>query len=179
MTSYNLLLISGSLRVDSFNRKLAREAAKAFGDANATEADIKLPLYNGDDEDAHGVPEAVKTLAQQIKETDALVISAPEYNKGISGALKNALDWVSRVDMTVFQHKPTVVMSAAAGRTGGETGLFMTMSCLSQMQVRLIFGPGVMVADASSHFDNNGNLITHAYKDALAARMQILRDTLS
>lgn len=178
MSDAHLLLISGSLRRASYNRMLLREAVKAFGDARVTEANIAFPVYNGDDESAHGAPEAVHTLVKQIREADALIISSPEYNKGISGALKNALDWISRIDMPALRHKPTVVISAAAGRSGGETALFMTLSCLSQFQVRFIYGPAVMVADASNQFDESGRLVSETYQKFLRDRMQTLREVL-
>ena len=129
-----LLTISGSLRKGSYNRMLLKHAVKAFGPAEVIEADIDIPLYNGDDEDAHGLPEGALVLVDQINRADAIVIASPEYNKGISGALKNAIDWVSRVKNNPLRGKPAVVMSAAAGRTGGETQMFMTMSILMQLQ---------------------------------------------
>lgn len=91
-----LLTISGSLREGSYNRMLCRVAAEAFGPAKVVVGDLDLPLYNGDLESAEGIPAKVQMLADQIAGADAIVISAPEYNKGISGVLKNALDWVSR-----------------------------------------------------------------------------------
>ena len=92
MPNPTLLGISGSLRSGSFNRKLLAEAARLFGEANYTEANLNLPLYNGDLEDAEGIPAAVQLLSDQIVAADAVLISTPEYNKGISGVLKNALD---------------------------------------------------------------------------------------
>ena len=175
MSTPKLLTISGSLRKGSYNRMLLGEAVKAFGDAEVTQADLNLPLYDGDLEEAEGIPAPVQTLADQIKATDAIVISSPEYNKGIPGVLKNALDWVSRVEGAVLKDKPTVVISAAAGRTGGETAQFMVLSCLTQLQVRLLPGPAVLVAGAMNEFDENGALKNDRYKETLTTRMQALR----
>lgn len=175
MADPKLLMISGSLRKASFNTMLLRQAAEAFGSAEVIYGDVNLPLYDGDFEDETGVPEAVKTLADQLRSADALVVSTPEYNKGISGVLKNALDWLSRVDFAAFKHKPTVVMSAAAGRGGGEVALFMALSCLSQFQVRMVLGAPIMLAAAHEQFDENGALKLDTYKDALASRMADLR----
>ncbi|HGG65855.1 MAG TPA: NAD(P)H-dependent oxidoreductase, partial [Rhodobacteraceae bacterium] len=94
MTQFSLLGISGSLRQGSFNRQLIREAGRLMEDAAFTEADIDLPLYNGDVEEAEGIPAKVQVLADQIGAADAVVISTPEYNQSFSGVLKNALDWV-------------------------------------------------------------------------------------
>ena len=87
----DLLGISGSLRTNSLNRKLIRNAARLYKATDFVEADLRLPLYDGDLEDTSGVPAEVQTLADQIKAADAVVISTPEYNKSISGVLKNAL----------------------------------------------------------------------------------------
>lgn len=175
MSSPKLLTISGSLRKGSYNRMLLKEAAEAFGPAEVTDADLHLPLYDGDLEEAEGVPAEVHRLTDQIREADAIVISTPEYNKGVTGVLKNALDWTSRVKGMVFKGKPTVVISASAGRTGGETGQFMTLSCLSQLQPKLLFGPGVLVAGAGNEFDDQGRLKSDSYKSALKTRMEALR----
>ncbi len=124
MTKPMLLGISGSLRKDSTNRKLLREAAQLFGDCTFLEAEVKFPIYDGDDEDADGVPAAVQKLSDQIAEADAVIISTPEYNKGPSGALKNALDWVSRTKPNPWAGKPARrderVVRPCRGRTGAD-----------------------------------------------------------
>ncbi|SHL40218.1 chromate reductase [Roseovarius litoreus] len=175
MSSPTLLTICGSLRKGSFNRMLLKEAQAAFGPAETLEADLNLPLYDGDLEEAEGVPQAVKTLAQQVRDADAVVISSPEYNKGITGVLKNALDWISRVEGMPFKDKPTVVMSANAGRTGGETGQFMVLSCLTPLQALVLPGQMLCVAAAGKEFDDSGALTNEHYLKVLATRMEALR----
>lgn len=175
MADPKLLTISGSLRKGSYNRLLLREAVRAFGPAEVTEADLDLPLYDGDLEDAHGIPEKVHTLVEQIRAADAVVISSPEYNKGITGVLKNAFDWISRVSGPTFKNKPTVVMSANAGRTGGETGQFMVMSCLVPLQPDILPGPMLCVASAADEFDADGNLGNDRYRKVLSNKMDALR----
>lgn len=175
MANPTLLTLSGSLRKGSYNRMLLARASEAFGPAEIIEGDLDLPLYNGDLEEAQGVPEKVKALAAHIKSADAVVIGAPEYNKGITGVLKNALDWVSRVPGSAFKDKPTVVISASAGRTGGETAQFMTMSCLTQLQARLIPGTAVLIAGAMNAFDEEGQLKDEMSQKLLSERMEQLR----
>lgn len=179
MPDPKLLTISGSLRKGAYNRMLLNEAVRAFGSADVTEADLHLPLYDGDLEEAEGVPDEVHTLADQIKAADAVIIASPEYNKGITGALKNALDWVSRVNGMPFKGKPTVVMSANAGRTGGETGQFMLLSCLVPLQAEVLTGPMLCVAAAQNEFGEDGQLTNDLYVKALQTRMRALRDRLS
>lgn len=176
MADPRLLTISGSLRRGSYNRMLLREASRLFGPADVTEADLRLPLYDGDLEDAGGVPAKVETLAARIAAADAVAIASPEYNKGVSGVLKNALDWVSRVPGGAFRGKPMVVMSANAGRTGGETGQYMLLSCLVPLQADVLPGPMLCVAAAGDAFDADGRLTDARYLKLLNTRMRALRE---
>jgi len=175
MTQPTLLTLSGSLRHDSVNRKLLRAAAQAFGPANVVEADLNLPLFNGDLESDQGIPDAVRTLGDQIKAADALVISSPEYNKGISGVMKNALDWISRLDGAVMTGKPTVLMTAAAGRAGGEAAYYMLIHCVTPLGAQIVNGPAVNVAGAAKEFDDSGALTNEFITSLLEKRMQALR----
>ena len=77
-----------------------------------------IPIYNGDVEDK-GIPESVKRLHAQIMSADAILIGCPEYNFSISGALKNALDWVSRVTKNPWHQKPVAIIGCTAGPSGG------------------------------------------------------------
>ena len=135
MSTFTLLGISGSLRQDACNRKLLHEAVRVFGDAEYVEADLRLPLYDGDLEDAEGIPPEVEKLADQIKSADAVLISTPEYNKNLSGVLKNALDWVSRVKGMAWKDKPVVLMAAADGRAGGERAMHSLILCMMPFMI--------------------------------------------
>ncbi len=168
-----LLGISGSLRTASFNRKLIREAARLYG-GPYIEADLGLPLYNGDDEDATGTPPSVQALADQIVAAEAVVISTPEYNQSLSGVLKNALDWVSRVDGKPWLDKPVAIMSAAAGRAGGARASYSLRLAMNPFRPRLLTGPEVQVAGASKEFDENGRLTSDLYLATLAELMERL-----
>ncbi|QFS84549.1 FMN-dependent NADPH-azoreductase [Roseivivax sp. THAF40] len=158
MSDLKLLTISGSLRKASTNRKLAAEAARRFGPADVTIADIVFPVYDGDLEDQSGIPPEVQTLADQIAEADAVVVSTPEYNKGISGVLKNALDWVSRTEGNPWRDKPVALMSATAGRAGGERTQNMARLCLTPFRPYLLPGPEVLVGNTSKQWDENDRL---------------------
>ncbi len=170
-----LLGISGSLRADATNTKLVREAARLFGEAAFSLGDIRFPLYDGDDESATGIPAAVQTLADQIAAADAIVISTPEYNKGPSGALKNALDWVSRTEGNPWNHKPVAVMSAAAGRAGGERAQMILRGFLVPFRPRVIPGPEMHLAGSSKEFDDAGRLTSEVYTKTLQDLMDTLR----
>jgi len=170
-----VLIISGSLRKDSVNRKLVAQAGEIYGGEVIT-ADLNLPLYDGDLEAAEGQPAAVKTLADQLATAEAVIISTPEYNKAPSGVLKNALDWMSRDSRKLFAGKPVAVMSAAAGRTGGETAQYVLRNMLSPLRANVIAGPALCIASAGKEFES-GQLENDRYLANLAELMDLLRNT--
>ncbi|SDX48659.1 chromate reductase [Ruegeria halocynthiae] len=170
-----LLGISGSLRREATNRKLLREAARLFEPETFIEADLNLPLYDGDLETGAGIPDAVQLLADQIAQADAIIISTPEYNKGPSGVLKNALDWVSRTTGHPWMDKPVAVMSATGGRAGGERAQMILRSFMVPFQPRILQGPEIHLADSSNEFDADGRLSSDRYENTLRRLMQKLR----
>ena len=175
MSSGTLLGISGSLRSGSYNRKLIREAGRLFGPAEFVEADLRLPLYDGDLEEAEGIPASVQLLADQIAAADAVVISTPEYNKSISGVLKNALDWVSRTKNNPWSGKPVAIMAATAGRAGGERAQYALRLCMVPFRPYLLMGPEDSLAQNSAQFDDAGLLTNEQYEKALTDLMGQLR----
>lgn len=175
MTQFNLLGISGSLRAASFNRMLIREAGRLMADASYTEADLDLPLYNGDVEEKDGIPAGVQALSDQIAAADAVVISTPEYNQSFSGVLKNALDWVSRTDGSPWDGKPVAIVSAAAGRTGGARAQYALRLAMTPFRPRLLMGPEVMVAGAQGQFTDGQLIDGEHYATSMTALMQALK----
>ena len=175
MTTPTLLGISGSLRSASTNSQLLREAARLFGECTYVEGDLRMPLYDGDLETEAGVPEAAQVLARQIADADAVVIATPEYNKAPPGVLKNALDWVSRVQGNPWAGKPVAVMSAASGRAGGERAQMILRACMVPFRPRILQGPEIHLAAASDQFDPEGRLTGELYVRELTALMEALR----
>lgn len=170
-----LLGLCGSLRAGSHNRQLLREAARIFAPDRFIEGDLDLPLYNGDVEDRDGIPEKVQLLADQIAAADGVIIACPEYNKALSGVMKNALDWVSRTKGGPWRDKPVAIMSAAAGRAGGERSQYSLRLCLTPFRPRVLPGPEVLVGAAADHFDAEGRLITESYEKLVEELMAELR----
>lgn len=175
MIPLTLLGISGALRADSSNTKLVHAAEKLFKPSQFDLADLRLPLYDGDLEDSEGIPQSVQQLYAQIAGADAVVISTPEYNKAVSGVLKNALDWVSRLEGNPWAGKPVAVMSAAGGRAGGEVSQFTLRHCLTPFAPNLVLGNAVMLASSRKQFDEDGNLINEIAMKTLARLMEALR----
>lgn len=170
-----LLGISGSLRKASTNTLLVQNAAEIFGADTFTLADIDFPLFNGDVEAADGIPAKVQTLSDQIAAADAVIISTPEYNKAPSGALKNALDWVSRTEGNPWNNKPLAIMSAAAGRAGGERAQFALRLMMMPFRPDILQGPEVLVANSGKEFDENGKLTGEIYIKLLTELMDALK----
>ena len=153
-----VLGISGSLRAASTNTALIRQAAEIYGADTFVQGDLNLPLYDGDLEESAGIPAGVQTLADQIAAADAVLIATPEYNKSLSGVLKNALDWISRTEGNVWNNKPVAIMSATAGRSGGERAQFALRLCLTPFNCDLLQGPEVLVGSNFDAFDQDGKL---------------------
>ena len=170
-----LLGLSGSLRAQSSNRKLINAAAQIFAPDSYITGNLRLPLYDGDIETAQGIPAEVKSLADHIRAADAVIISTPEYNKALSGVLKNALDWVSRTDGNPWVNKPVAIMSAAAGRAGGERAQFSLRLAMVAFRPNLLQGPELMLADSNNQFDADGHLINDRAHKTLTALMTDLR----
>lgn len=175
MTELRLLGLCGSLRKASHNRKLMAVAATRFA-GRFEEGDLRLPLYDGDLQDAQGIPEAVVRLAGQIRDADAVLIACPEYNKAPPGLLKNALDWVSRVEGQVLEGKPVALVSAAAGRAGGERSQSVLRWMLQPLRADVLTHPEVLVGHASDAFDEQGALLSERYQGAVDALMKRLAE---
>ena len=168
-----LLGLSGSLRRASTNTKLLHAAARHYG-GEFVLADLHLPLYDGDLEERSGIPAEVEALADQISEADAVIIATPEYNQSLSGVLKNALDWVSRVKAKPWENKPVALMSAAAGRAGGARGNYALRLAMTPFRPRLLSGE-VLLAASHSAFDDTGKLVSEQYDEAVRTLMASLK----
>lgn len=161
-----VLVFAGSLRRDSFNKKLARivtkDAIKAGAEATFIElSDFPLPLFDEDVERA-GTPETALRLKKIFIDHDALIICSPEYNSSITAVLKNAIDWVSRSapgeqSLAAFQGKTALLLAASPGALGGLRGLVHLRSILGNIGVTLLPGQYAL-ATAHAAFDEKGEL---------------------
>jgi len=162
-----ILAFAGSLRRDSFNKKLVPIAAKGAREAGAEVAlialkDFPLPLFDQDLEAEQGMPENGKKLKQLFIDHDGLLIAAPEYNSSITAVLKNAIDWVSRPapgepSLVAFRGKVATLMSASPGALGGLRGLVHVRSILGNIGV-IVLPEQIAVAKASEAFNADGSL---------------------
>jgi chromate reductase, NAD(P)H dehydrogenase (quinone) len=155
-----VLGIAGSLRAGSYNRALLRAAQElATAGMEITTFDLApIPLYNGDVE-AKGDPEPVAALKAAIREADALLIVTPEYNFGVPGVLKNAIDWASRPPRgSVLQGKPAAIMGATPGMGGTARAQMALRQSFVFTQTYALLTPEVLVTRAAEKFDASGRL---------------------
>ncbi len=143
-----LLGISGSLRRDSHTTAVLRTLAQALpADVELTLHPLSdLPLYNQDDDTATP-PAAVAALREAVAAADGLVIATPEFNYGLPGVLKNALDWASRpYGAAPLIGKPVLTMSASPAFTGGVRAQAQLNETLLATQSRLVVRPQTVIA---------------------------------
>ena len=119
-----ILAFAASLRRESFNRKLIRQAGEILKASPGVE--FEMPIYDSDLETSSGIPAGGKELIRRARAANAVVISTPEYNGGMPGTLKNALDWVSRDQPIPFEDKPLLLIGASPGGFGAVRGLWHT-----------------------------------------------------
>lgn len=149
----NILAISGALRKDSYNTQLLR----AVRDLAPKDMEIDIvtlhgiPLYDGDEEDKHGVPESVKTLQARVRAADAIIISTPEYNFSIAGVLKNGLDWLSRSG-NPFKWKRVGVMGASGGPVGTARTQYHLRQNLVGLEAITMPKPEIFVGNSDNKF---------------------------
>jgi chromate reductase len=152
----DVLVICGSLRRRSYNAALARALPKLAPAAMKLRAappfDI-MPFYNNDLQDASGFPADVTAFAEAIRSADGVIIVSPEYNWSIPGALKNAIDWVSRLEDQPFEDKPVALQSAARGQLGGSRMQYHLRQSLTALDAILFGRPEIIVTFAGKKFD--------------------------
>ena len=159
MDKYNIAVIVGSLRKDSFNRKLANAIVKlAPSEFTFKQVQIgDLPLYNQDD-DANQA-DSVKRLKNEIKAAQGLLFVTPEYNRSMPGVLKNAIDHASRpYGQSVWAGKPAGVLGASVGVIGTALAQQHLRNVLAYLDVPTLGQPEVFIQVKDGLFDEAGNI---------------------
>lgn len=183
-----ILVIAGSLREASYNRRLARLAARRAGDRPGIEVVEYAHLgevepYDGDVE-ATGFPAGAARMAAAVRDSDAVFIATPEYNGSVPGQLKNALDWMSRADGATPEQglpgspmfgRPVAVASASTGQFGALWARDELVKALRTQGARPIAEPSVTIPHAADAFDEDGELRS----DEQSTRLDGLLDTLA
>lgn len=168
-----ILGISGSLRAASFNTALLRAAQRTAPEGVEIEIATLhgIPLYDGDLEAAAGIPEAVDALKARIRASDALLLATPEYNNGMPGVLKNAIDWLSRPAgelRQLFGGRPLALMGASPGGFGTLLAQAAWLPVLKSLGVQVWPGRSLMLSRAHQSIGADGEIVDEAALKTIA-----------
>lgn len=184
----NLIFLSGSIRKNSFNSKLAKSAyniGNNIDNVNAqfvNLAEYEMPIYNGDLEEESGLPENAKKLKEIFRNADGFFIASPEYNSSFSALLKNSLDWISRPHeeneppLVAFSGKVAAISSASPGGFGGMRGLVPLRMMLENIST-IVIPKQLAISSAHKEFDDSGNITNERYKTSLQDLVVNFADT--
>ena len=186
MSALKILVIPGSLRTGSLNAKLAAVAAYRLAQDGAevtrlSLADFSLPIYDGDLQTRSGVPKSAVDLKRMIGSHHGVLIVTPEYNASVPPLLKNAIDWVSRVQDTheargqVFRSRAFAIAGASRGRLGGARAIAALRLILSACQA-LVIPNQLALAHADEAYDDMERLKHAPDLEALGAMSRQLID---
>lgn len=169
-----ILLISGSLREKSLNSALLRAFEKELaGKAEVVWADIQLPLFNEELEE--NFPAEAEILKGKIVSADRIIIATPEYNRGMSGSLKNAIDWSSRpYGKNAWAGKKTLVVSASFSSIAGALASYQVKQSLLHLDAQVFGQPEFMVSEAFEKFNNEGELTDESTAKYISSAVEML-----
>lgn len=159
---HRILALPGSLRRDSYNRKLlAASVHPALGTLRIELFDhlADVPMFNEDMESTNPMHAGVAGLREAIAGADGLLIATPEYNQSIPGVVKNAIDWLSRpLPEDILVGKPVAILGASAGRWGTRLAQATLRQTLTATEAQVMPAPMLFVRDAEQVFDGDGAL---------------------
>lgn len=177
--SVHLFGIAGSLRAGSYNRALLRAAEETLPPSTSLEVYEELgeiPPYNEDVRE-QGRPAAVVDLWNRVARADALLIATPEYNYGIPGVLKNAIDWVSRPPLeSPLRYKPAGIMGASIGQFGTVRAQLALRQSFLFTETYAMARPELLVFNAADRFNERGELVDQKTRELLRGFLAALTD---
>lgn len=158
----DVLVLAASLRTGSFNVMLSKLAIEALHNAGAKTdvvayKDVVAPNYDGDAEQATGIPEQVTAWARRLEQAHAFLIVSPEYNASIPGSLKNLIDWTSRLRPQPFWGHHGMLMSASPRYNGGNRGLWALRVPLEHLGAN-VYPEMFSIPNADDGFTADGRL---------------------
>ena len=152
----NVVSICGSLRKGSYNR-IVMNALQGYAPEGMRIIEApsyaEFPLYNADIQNSSGFPAPVQTLAEAIRAAAGVIFVSPEYNYGVPGPLKNAIDWVSRLPNQPFANKPIALISASAGILGGGRMQYDLRRSMIFLDAWTMNKPEIFIGSASQKID--------------------------
>ncbi len=168
--------ISGSLREGSFNTALLRAAQEmAPGDVKVSIYSLEdIPFYNRDVEREIGFPPPVQAFRDAMGAADAMLIASPEYNFSVTGVLKNAIDWASRMPDSPMNHKLAGLMGAGGG-FGTLRAQLHLREILAHNEVEVLLRPTIYIKIRDGGFDDDGELQDERARETIAQLMAALQ----
>jgi chromate reductase, NAD(P)H dehydrogenase (quinone) len=163
MADLNVITICGSLRKGSYNRivmNMLPGLAPEGMQIKEAPPFSEFPLYNADIQNSTGFPAPVQTLADAIRSADGVIFVTPEYNFGIPGPLKNAVDWVSRLPNQPFAGKPVALQSVSPGPVGGARVQYDLRRSMVFLDALTLNKPEIFVGNCAQRLDDKTGKIT-------------------
>lgn len=176
-----VLALAGSLRRDSYNRRLLRTAAErapAGLEIEIWDDLAAIPLFS-EDLEAEGAPEPVLRLRRSIAAADGLLIATPEYNQSLPGVLKNAVDWLSRPPERVLRGKPAAILGATPGPWGTRFAQRELRHVLTATESLVLPSPALFLRDAAAAFDDAGRLTNERAGESLSRLLAALGEWIA
>jgi chromate reductase len=174
--------MSGSLRKGSYNTMLLKAAAQLLPpDVSMDIVSIEdIPLYNADLDlpAAKERPKVVEHFRKMLADADGILISSPEYNYSIPGGLKNAIDWASRGEDSPLLRKPVAVIGATTGLWGTVRMQMSFHNVFLFLDMKPVYKPEVLVAQAEKKFDKEGSLMDEMTKKLLKQKLEALKEMI-
>ncbi len=176
-STLHFVTLLGSLRIQSVNAAIARTLPELAPEGVSIEllgSVGDIPHYDADLQE-QGFPPAVLAMAERIRQADAVIIVTPEYNYSVPGVLKNAIDWLSRVDPQPLAGKPVAIQTASPGLIGGARAQYHLRQPLVFLDARVLNKPEVMVSAAHGKVDGQPlRLVDPSTREHIAKQLAAL-----
>ena len=179
MANLNIVSICGSLRKGSYNAMVQRLLPSHAPEGMAIKpapSFAEFPLYNFDIQNSTGFPQPVTALADAIRAADGVIFCTPEYNFSIPGGLKNAIDWVSRLQNQPFAGKPVAILGASMGGFGTARAQYHLRQTCVYLDMRPLNKPEVFVAAAHQKVDGAVRLSDAQARASIRTLLEALVD---
>lgn len=178
MIKKKIITLGGSSSKKSINKVFANYAASFLTNVDVHALDLNeyhIPMYSVDEEEVNGIPVAIKKLSDQFLGTDGFVVSLAEHNGSYAAAFKNVMDWISRVDGSIFKKKPMLLLSTSPGARGGATVMATALGSFPHLGATVIAHLSL-----PSFFDNfkDNELIDQALKTDLLVKVMSFEKAL-
>jgi NAD(P)H-dependent FMN reductase len=172
--SKKILAFGASNSLNSINKKLATYAANQIDDAEVTILDLndfEMPIYSIDREKESGIPYLAVQFKDHIKKADGLIISFAEHNGAYSVAFKNVMDWMSRLEGSVWENKPMLLLATSPGGRGGQSVLTLAANSFKHMNKSSLFS--FSLPSFHNNFSEAEGIVDEALSNELTEKLTL------